>query len=88
MFRRLLVWGVRSYVGGPAKSWVFTSGAIMAVRVVRSVIGRRELIDLSSVKPGDTLTIEHLPISHKRQIKEIKRSKRQERKATRRAAKS
>lgn len=88
MFRRLLIWAVRSYIGGPAKSWVFTSGALMAVRFVRSVTGRRELIDLSSVKPGDSLTIEHLPISHKRQIKEIKQSKRQERKAAKRAAKA
>ncbi|MEM9652542.1 MAG: hypothetical protein AAGA65_10620 [Actinomycetota bacterium] len=88
MFRRLLVWAVRSYIGGPARSWVFTSAALLAVRLVRSVTGRRELIDLSSVKPGDTLTIEHLPISHRRQIRDIRRSKRQERKAARQTAKA
>ncbi|MEM7322823.1 MAG: hypothetical protein AAF531_07040 [Actinomycetota bacterium] len=88
MFRRLLVWAVRSYIGGPARSWVFTSAALLAVRLVRSVTGSRELIDLSSVKPGDTLTIEHLPISHRRQIRDIRRSKRQERKAARQTAKA
>lgn len=81
MFRRLLIWAVRAYIGGPAKSWVFTSGALLAVRLVRSTTGRRELIDLSSIKPGETMMIEHLPISHKKQIKEIKQSKRQARRS-------
>lgn len=85
MLKRLVIMAVRSYIGGPAKSWVFTSGAMLAIRMVRSVTGRRELIDISDVKPGQTLLIEHLPISHKRQIKDIKRSKRQERKARRKA---
>lgn len=88
MFRRLLIWAVRSYIGGPAKSWVFTSAAVLAVRFAKSVTGRRELIDLSSVKPGDTLIIEHLPISHKRQIRDFRREKRTNRRAARRAAKA
>lgn len=88
MFGRLLLWAVRSYFGGPAKSWVLTSVAMLVFRAAKSVVGRRELIDLSSVKPGDTLMIEHLPISHKRQIKEIKKDKRQARKARRLATKA
>jgi Rad3-related DNA helicase len=88
MLKRLALMAVRSYVGGPAKSWVFTSGAMLAFRLVKSVTGRRELVDLSTVKPGQTLIIEHLPISHKRQMKDIKRSKRQERKDRRKARKA
>ena len=76
MFRRLAMWGIRAYIGGPAKSWVFTSAALLAIRLVKSVGGRKELIDLSSTKPGDTILIEHLPISHKRQIKQMKKEKR------------
>lgn len=83
MFRRLLIWGLRSYIGGPAKSWVFTSAALVLMRVVKSASGRRELVDLASIKPGDTVVIEHLPISHKRQIKEMKKEKRAQRRARR-----
>ncbi len=88
MFKRLALRAVRSYIGGPAKSWIFTSGAMLAYRVVKSVTGRRELIDISSVKPGETMLIEHLDVSHKRQIKEMKRSKRQARKDRRKASAS
>lgn len=87
MFRRLLIWAVRSYVGGPARSWVFTSAAVLAVRLVRNVTGRREIIDLSSVKPGDRLTIENLPISHQRQMRDFRRDKRIARKEAKRTAK-
>lgn len=88
MFKRLALRAIRSYIGGPAKSWVFTSAAMLAFRLVKSVTGRRELIDLSTVKPGETLLIEHLPISHKKQMKEMKRSKRQARKDRRKASAS
>ncbi len=87
MFRRLVIWAMRSYVGGPAKSWVFTSAAVLALRLVRSVGGRRELIDLSSVKPGETMIVEHLPVSHKRQIKDMKKEKRQAKRAAKKATK-
>ena len=88
MLRRLLIWAVRSSLGGPSKSWVFTSVALLVLRVVKSVTGRRELVDVSKIKKGDTLYIEQLPISHKRQMKEMKQAKRQARKARRRAAKA
>lgn len=86
MLRRVLIWGVRSYVGGPAKSWVFTSAALGLYRLVRSVRGRREIVDLSSIKPGQKIVIEHLPISHKKQIREFRRTGRAERRAAKRAA--
>ncbi len=84
MIGRLVLWAVRKYFGGPAKSWVLTTALVMVVRLVRSVTGRRELVDLSSVKPGETMIVEHLPISHRRQIKDIKKEKR----ATKRARKA
>lgn len=86
MFRRLLVWGLRSYVGGPAKSWIFTSAALGLLRLVRSTTGRREIVDLSSVKPGQKIVIEHLPISHRRQMRDFRRTKRAERRAARKAS--
>ncbi len=89
MLVRLVLWGLRRYIGGPAKSWVFTTAAMFLWRLVRTNTGRQELIDLSSTKPGDVLLIEHLPISHKRQIKDIRKEKRQDRKlrrATRKAS--
>lgn len=86
MFRRLILMAVRSYIGGPAKSWVFTTLALMAVRLIRRVGGRREIIELSPIKPGQTIVIEHLPISHKRQMKDFKQAKRQARRSRRRAA--
>lgn len=72
MFQRLLIWGVRRYVGGSSRSWVFASLALLLVRLVRSTTGRREVVDVGSIKPGDKIVIEHLPISHGRQIKQMK----------------
>lgn len=87
MFGRLILWAVRRYFGGPAKSWVLTTAILMVVRLVRSVVGRRELVDLSSVKPGETMLIEHLPISHRRQMKDLKKEKRATRRSRKAAAK-
>lgn len=70
--QRLLLWGLRRYIGGPARSWVFTSLAVLGMRAAKSVVGRRELIDVGDVKPGQKIVIESLPISHKKQIKTFK----------------
>lgn len=75
MLRRLLTLGVRSYVGGPAKSWVFTSAAAMLFRLITKATSKKEIIDLSNTKPGDRIVIEHLDITHKQQIKGQKRVK-------------
>jgi hypothetical protein len=88
MIRRIALWGIRSYFGGPAKSWAFSSMAAIVFRLVQSVTGRRELVDVLKVKPGDTLLIEQLSVSHKRQMKEMKKEKRQARRTRRLAAKS
>ncbi len=75
MLKRAVTWAVRSYVGGPARSWVFSSVALGLIRLVTKTTGRREVVDLSSIKPGQKVVIEHLDISHKKQIKQIKKDK-------------
>lgn len=75
MIRRLLVMGVRGYVGGPAKSWVFTTSALVLWRMLSRATAKNELIDLSDSKPGDRFTIRHLDITRKQQIKDLKRAK-------------
>lgn len=90
MFSRLLTFAVRSFVRGPGKSWLFTSGALGLVRFARNRMGRRQVIDLSSTKPGDRIVIEHLPVTHEEQIKAgkvAKRQRRQAQKSDKRAAK-
>lgn len=88
MLGRLALWALRRYVGGPANSWIFTSGAILLYRMVRRNTGRRELIDLSSTKPGDSILIEHLPISHRRQMRDFRRDKRRDKRQRKLASRS
>ncbi|MFT7598206.1 MAG: hypothetical protein ACI8TP_001127 [Acidimicrobiales bacterium] len=93
MFRKLLTLAVRGTVKGPAKSWVFTSAAAMLWGFVTKKASKKELIDLSKTRPGDKIIIEHLDITHKQQMKQLKRSKKddkllaEEAKRDRRAAK-
>lgn len=87
MLQRLLVWALSRYFGGKARSWMYVTGALFVVRAVRSVLGRRELVDLSNIKKGESIMIEHLPISHKRQIKELKRDKRKRKRNLKKLAK-
>ncbi len=75
MIAKAVLWGVRRYIGGPGRSWLFTTLAMLGMRAAKSMTGRRELIDVSDVKPGQRLVIEHLPVSHKKQIKSIKGDK-------------
>lgn len=75
MMQRLALWGLRRYIGGPGRSWVFTAIAALGMRMVRATRGRRELIDVSKISTGDRLVIEQLPVSHKKQIKQLKAEK-------------
>ena len=86
MLRRLMTMAVRGYVRGPAKSWVFTSGAMLLWRQVSKATRRSEVIDLSNTRPGDKIVIEHLNITHKQQMKDAKRSKKDD-KSSAKAAK-
>ena len=85
MLARLVSLLVRLVVRGPAKSWIFTSGAMGLLKLVKKTTGRRELIDLADSKPGDKFVIEHLSVSHKTQIKDEKRSKKAAKKVKRAA---
>lgn len=73
--QRIIFWLVRRYIGAPGRSWVFTAAAALLMRLVRSTVGRRQTLDLSDVKPGDKVVIEHLPISHKQQIRQFRRER-------------
>lgn len=75
MLTRLVKFGIRKGIGGPARSWIFTSGFMALFRFAKNRTGRREVLDLSATKPGDKIVIEHLDITHKQQIKQIKSEK-------------
>jgi len=79
MIQRLAQLGLNYYMKSPGRSWVITTVATVLLRMVRSTVGRRELIDISSIKPGEMIIIEHLAVSHEQQIKDEKKSKRQAR---------
>ena len=81
MLEKFLTLSVRGLVRGPAKSWVFTSGALALLRLVRKETGRRELVDISGTKPGDKIVIEHLSVTHKQQMKDEKRRKKADKRA-------
>lgn len=75
MLSRLVKFAIRRGINGPARSWIFTSGFMALFRFARGKTGRREVVDLSATKPGDKIVIEHLDITHKQQIKQIKAEK-------------
>lgn len=82
MIQRLALAALRRYIGGPARSWVFTSLAVLGMRAARSVLGRREVVDVTKVKRGQLVVIEHLDISHKAQMREMKAERKADRAAT------
>lgn len=76
MLAKLLRFGVRKTVRGPAQSWVFTSGIMILYRWAKRRTGRREMVELTDLKPGDRYLIESLHVTHGEQMKEEKRAKR------------
>ncbi len=76
MLQRLLVWMVRTYIRGPGRSWIYTSLALWLVRLVRRVTGRRPVVETLTVSPGQNLTIDHLQVTHRTQIRDEKRARR------------
>lgn len=106
MFLRLIRVAIRAYVRLHYPSWlhemvavrstgrsfVFNRAVTATERRLAGAFGRQELVDVSSVKPGEVFVIELLDISHKEQIKQFKkadrrarREARQERRAAKRA---
>jgi hypothetical protein len=84
MMQRLIIWAVRSYIRGPARSWIYTSLALGGIGLVRRLTGRRPVVETLSVAPGQTITIQQLEISHRRQIAELRRDRRRAKRAERR----
>ncbi len=76
MWRRLFQLAIGAYTRSPARSWLITTMATVLYRMVQRTVGRREVIDVSSIKPGEMVIIEHLPVTHKEQIKQEKRMRR------------
>ncbi len=75
MIERLIRWGVPRYLGGPSRSWVFTSVALLGYRLAKRSTGRREIIDIGSVGKGKQIVIDHVPDSHAKQLKGEKKAK-------------
>ncbi len=81
MLTRLVRFAVARYVGGPGKSWVFSSGILALYGFLKKKSEPKQVVDLSASKPGDKFIIEHLPITHGEQIKQFKRAAKDEAKA-------
>lgn len=81
MIERLIRWGVPRYLGGPARSWVFTSLALAGYRLARGRTGKRELIDIGSVGKGQKIVIEQVSQTHTQQLKAEKQAKKAGKKA-------
>lgn len=85
MFRKFLVWGVRLSVARPGTPWLFSSGALVAMSMLKSITTKAEVIDLSKTKPGDKIIIEHLDVTHAQQLKQEKAAKKADKRATKEA---
>lgn len=83
IIRTLLMWGVRSYVRGPAKSWLITSAAVLGLRFAQSAMNRVAMVEKTTIKPGDRFIIEHLEITHAEQITQHRRARRRAKKSRR-----
>jgi len=79
LVQRALSW----YLGGSGRSWLLTTAIAMLFRLVRANVGRRELIDVSDIKPGEMIVIELLPESHNQQLKQEKKDRRSARRLRR-----
>lgn len=88
---RVIVWTVRRYTKGSGQTWVWTSLALVGLRAVRSMTGRRELVEIGKAKPGQSIVIDHRTISHGKQMKQFKaeaKTAKREQKSAKREQKS
>lgn len=60
----------------------------MALRMMKSVSTKDEVIDLSKTKPGDKILIEHLDVTHQQQLREAKAAKKANKRAMKAAKRS
>lgn len=88
MWLRLFRLAVALYTRNPGRSWLITTAATVVYRMAQKTVGRQEVIDVSSIKPGEMVIIEHLQVTHKEQIKEEKRQVKAEKRRRRRRRRS
>jgi hypothetical protein len=75
MLARIALWALQRYLGGPAKSWLFASIAVLGFRTVRRAIRGRELVETIPVGPGDRYLVEHLTTTHRKQLRAERRGR-------------
>ena len=80
--------GVRRLAGSPASSWVLSTAAVAVFNWLRGRGAKTEKIDLSGAAVGDKFVIEHLPITHKKQMKQFKSEAKAQKKQTKAARKA
>jgi hypothetical protein len=76
MLRRFVVLALSRYLGSTAKALALLSAYTMGRRMVGKVVGRQPRVERLAVNVGDHIVIDHLPISHKRQIRQFKAARR------------
>jgi hypothetical protein len=69
MLGRIALWGLSRYLGGPGRSWIVASMAVLGYRLIRSATGRRPVVEVVAVGRGDRILVEHLTITHQDQIR-------------------
>jgi hypothetical protein len=84
MLTRLLRLVLVRYAGGPARAALYLS----AVSTARRLIKPKPVIESLRVRPGEVYVVEHLGISHKDQIEQLKREEKEARRARRAARKA
>jgi hypothetical protein len=92
MLERLVVLGVGYLVRGRGRwsgqPWIYTTAALMALRLVRRVWGRRPVTETLTVGKGETFIVEGLSVSHRNQIRDIKQEQKQQKKVAKQQAKA
>ncbi len=84
MIERAILWGISRAAGGPGRALVWTVIARRLLRVIRSTTGRRPVVDVGTIRPGQRVVIEHRTISHGKQIKQFKAEAKQAKQAAKR----
>jgi hypothetical protein len=75
---------VLRFAGSPARAALYLSG----FTALRRVLGAKPVVESVRVRPGERFVIEHLDVSHARQIKQLKHEEKQARRARRAARKA
>lgn len=85
MIRRIIKLFARTRGGSRTSGLVYATVALAAYDALTSRTGKQELVDISHLKPGETIVIQSLDVSHKEQIKQEKRDHKQDKRAVKQA---